>query len=357
MTISLCMICGNEEAVILDCLESARGAFDELCLVRAIGSLTPDRTEQLAEEWCAKNGRRFLFRDYHNQVDLPHVDHFGNARNLSFKLATRDWCLWLDCDDQLNTETSLQIVDAVQTTGLKYNSVHCTYRLVTGGGDIQRERLIRNGQGCWSGAIHETCLVEGEVLRRPDIVILHRDHKHKDNESSKRNVVLLEKTVESAHRHFFYLAIDLKNLGRKEEAERAARAALALLPQSFIEERYLTLLNLGQLSPEDADRNYMEAIRIQPHRREAYAHACQRAMGLGLLSDAVAWFKCMDAMPLPEPLPWTHQVMWHGWGRNLLRVRLLRALGRNEDADAEHARYMLDSEYAEGIDQWDKHPS
>ena len=194
-------------------------------------------------------------------------------------------------------------------------------------------------------------------MDRPDIVILHRDHSHKDISSSKRNVAILEAAVDNAPRHFFYLSVDLKNLGRKEEAESACRSALALLPAERFEERYLTLLNLGQLSPEDAEACYMEAIRMQPHRREGYAHACQRALGLGRLSDAIAWFKCMDAMPLPKPLPWTHQAMWHGWGRNLLRVRLLRALGRNDEAEAEHAQYMADADYAEHSRQWDKHPS
>jgi glycosyltransferase involved in cell wall biosynthesis len=57
MPISLCMICGNEEAVILNCLESAKTAFEELCLVRAIGDQTADGTLDIAAKWCSENGK------------------------------------------------------------------------------------------------------------------------------------------------------------------------------------------------------------------------------------------------------------------------------------------------------------
>ena len=51
MTLSLCVIAGNETAHIKTMLDSFVGVIDELSLVRAIGSQEPDDTEQIARDW------------------------------------------------------------------------------------------------------------------------------------------------------------------------------------------------------------------------------------------------------------------------------------------------------------------
>jgi hypothetical protein len=56
MRISLCAICGNEEAIIERMLESFAPAFDELSLCRAVGALAPDATADKARAWCRRAG-------------------------------------------------------------------------------------------------------------------------------------------------------------------------------------------------------------------------------------------------------------------------------------------------------------
>lgn len=344
--ISLCMICGNEAGIIEACLDSAADGFDELCLVRAVGDQTPDNTLERAADWCFKHGKEFRQAVYQNAQQMPHVDHFGAARNRSFALATHEWILWLDCDDYLTDINVKRIREAVTQT--EANAIFATYKVEKHGAEILRERLIRNGKGRWKNAIHETCVVEGEAVNCPQIEIFHRDHTRKNKTSAERNARILQAVLEDTPRHYFYLQAELKMLGDKEGALRAARAALALLPDDRKEERYHTLLNLSELDRANAVPWLIQAISLQPHRREAFGYLAQEALQAGDTSAAVSWFRAMDALPLPSPLPWTHQGIWYAgqWGRNLIRVKILRACGNEQLAEEEHRKNLADPDYA-----------
>lgn len=346
LPLSLCMICGNEESIILRCLESAKGAFDELCLVRAIGSQSPDRTVELAEEWCKANGKEFKTGEYLNEAqDWPHVDNFAAARNLSFSLATKYWQMWLDCDDTLDDLMCRRMREACKFT--EHNGLFCNYELKPQGSPITRERIIKRGFGRWTKAVHETCAIKGTTKDCPQIVVYHGDPRHKVKTSSTRNYAILSQTLADAPRHYFYLHCEQWQLGMKEESAHAGKVALVALPDSFTEERYFIYLNLAQIEPEKAETYLLEAIKTQPHRREAYADLSQIALAQGRISDATSWFRAMDALPLPRPVPWTHRGMWYGWARNYLKVRILRAAGNKDLAQAEHDNFLTDPEYAE----------
>src|SRR5688500_3390664 len=124
MKVSLCMISGNEAAIIKRCLDSAKVAFDELCLVQAIGDREGDETPQIASEWCEQNGKEYRFEKYYNEKAFQHVDNFAAARNKSFDLATGDWLLWLDCDDYLDEINCLRIREAVKIA--EHDALYCT---------------------------------------------------------------------------------------------------------------------------------------------------------------------------------------------------------------------------------------
>jgi hypothetical protein len=359
--ISLCMICGNEASVILNCLQSAAPAFDELCLVRAIGEQGHDDTLALAVQWCCDNSKSFAVGEYQNRrAGLNHVDDFGAARNVSFEMATGDWILWLDCDDYLDEVNCRRIREAVsQADFMEWSALYCSYLVEKQGGEIQRERLIRRGKGRWKNAIHETCAVDGPTGNCPQVKVFHGEHRAKHQSSAARNSTILERAIESAPRHYFYLQAEQKMLGKKPEAIAAGRAALALLGPDQAEELYNVRLNLSELEPDRTIEHLLEALRLQPHRREALAYLCQKNLIEGDLSNATSYFRMMDALPLPSPLPWTHQGLWYrrtedgrqktdGWGRNLLRVRLLRAGGQTAMAEAEHQDYLMRSGLCRG---------
>lgn len=87
--ISLCMIVRDEEEFLAGCLESVRGAVDEICIVDT-GST--DRTIEIA--------RQFGARVEH----FTWVDDFSAARNASLDMATGDWILVLDADERLTSD-------------------------------------------------------------------------------------------------------------------------------------------------------------------------------------------------------------------------------------------------------------
>jgi hypothetical protein len=360
------MIAGNEASIIARCLDSAASAFDKLCLVQAVGEASADDTLDIARAWCIENKKDYTLGTYRNKsypdrAKLQHVDDFAAARNLSFDLAfsaeTPDWILWLDCDDYLDELNCRRIREAVRTAPADWNGLFCSYLIEKHGAVIQRERLIRTGKGRWKNAIHETCVIEGGPTRTgqcPQIEVYHSDHSAKHGSSAARNLAILERVLEDAPRHYFYLHAELKMLGKKEEAVRAARAALQLLDASQVEERYMIHLNLSELEPDHTMEHLLGAVRLQPHRREAFAYLCQKSLIDGDLSDAISYFRLMDALPLPSPLPWTHQGLWYGWARNFLRVRVLRASGKSEQAEKEHAEHLKDPEYAAGVEEFER---
>ena len=83
-SISLCMICRNEEATIFRCLHHVADFVDEMVIVDT-GST--DRTVERA--------RRFTDRIF----DFPWADDFSAARNFSLARARGAWILILDADE------------------------------------------------------------------------------------------------------------------------------------------------------------------------------------------------------------------------------------------------------------------
>ena len=94
LTLSLCMIVKDEEAMIGRCLEAARDAVDEIVVVDT-GST--DRTIEIAE----RHGARVL----HHAWD----GDFSEARNVSFDAATGDWVMYLDADEVLVAEDAQRL--------------------------------------------------------------------------------------------------------------------------------------------------------------------------------------------------------------------------------------------------------
>lgn len=84
--ISLCLIVRDEEKHLARCLSSVQDVVDEICLVDT-GST--DATLEIARGFGAKIR------------ELPWPDDFAQARNASLEMATGDWILVLDADEEL----------------------------------------------------------------------------------------------------------------------------------------------------------------------------------------------------------------------------------------------------------------
>lgn len=95
-TISLCMIVKDEEALLLQCLASAAGVWDELIVVDT-GST--DNTVAIAKSAGAK------------LIHRPWDHDFSAARNCGIDAARGDWILYLDADEMLSEEIRQQVRD------------------------------------------------------------------------------------------------------------------------------------------------------------------------------------------------------------------------------------------------------
>lgn len=89
MTVSLCMIVKNEEAMLARCLESVKHIADEMIIVDT-GST--DRTVDIAESY----GASIYF--------YPWDGSFANARNCALTKASMDWILIMDADDEFEKQ-------------------------------------------------------------------------------------------------------------------------------------------------------------------------------------------------------------------------------------------------------------
>jgi glycosyltransferase involved in cell wall biosynthesis len=103
--LSLCMIVKDEAFLIRRCLESVRDVTDEIIV---IDTGSTDDTPQIAAEFGAQ---------VHH---IPWQDNFSEARNHSLELASGDWILFLDADEELAVQSKdilRQVINDDQNEG------------------------------------------------------------------------------------------------------------------------------------------------------------------------------------------------------------------------------------------------
>lgn len=96
ITVSVCMIVKNEEAVLKRCLDSLKGVYDELIIVDT-GST--DSTKKIAS----------LYTD--RIYDFKWVNDFSKARNFAMEKATCDYIYTADADEVLDEENRQKFID------------------------------------------------------------------------------------------------------------------------------------------------------------------------------------------------------------------------------------------------------
>lgn len=164
ITISLCMIVKNEEAVLARCLDSVKALMDEIIIVDT-GST--DRTKEIA-------------LGYTDRVyDFPWCDDFSAARNFSFSKASCDYIYAPDADEYLDEENRLKFaqvkevllpeIEIVQMHYLTKNRFNTTQN----SSDELRPKLFKRLRTfTWIDPIHETVRID-PVVFDSDICIQH----------------------------------------------------------------------------------------------------------------------------------------------------------------------------------------
>lgn len=166
--------------------------------------------------------------------------NFSDARNFNFSRITSDydWILWIDADDVfLNPDkigACIELADKHGKNAVLFNYLY--YVTFKEDGSIDqiliehfRERLIKNtGWSKWVGSIHETIIGDAKVLISKDCEVLQYTNDEKMIRSMNRNIVSLEKELESQGnnrdpRTIFYLAKTYFDTRLKENMPKAER--------------------------------------------------------------------------------------------------------------------------------------
>jgi len=145
VTLSLCMIVKDEEAVLSRCLNSVRDIVDEIIIVDT-GSA--DATKEIAKSLGAR------------VFDYPWDDDFSSARNFSLDRATGAWILVLDADEFLAPGSKEEFIKLLQDDGAEGYFIRIV-SLLGESSDFETcedmvVRLFRNRpEYRFRGAIHE----------------------------------------------------------------------------------------------------------------------------------------------------------------------------------------------------------
>jgi tetratricopeptide (TPR) repeat protein len=337
---AVCLICGNEEAIIGRALDSAFTVSDTVIVVRAIGGQKPDKSLQIARE------RGCIVGEYHNSpatASWPFVDDFAAARNEAFRLAAvtpAEWFMWMDCDDTLPEGMGETIKQACTDT--KEDWILAEYELPQHCKSVLRERLFRRGTAAWFNGVHEKCIPVTEdkdkdtlqVRVRKDIRIVHQPLDAKTGSQERNLNILLWRYQETQH-IAFYLHYEFFLLGKREEAVKYGLQALRLDNLDGVY-RYEVLLNLAMMAEknEHGQDLLQRAIKLCDSRREAYHLLALLQMDAGQTAEAVKTAQHCLTIKEPKIYEWTHRPDIYGWKGYATLAWAHRANGDEEAAKA-----------------------
>src|ERR1700690_1551815 len=98
--ISVCMMVKNEP-LIEQCLKSIRPYVNEICIVDT-GS-----TDENCIKICKSLSDKWELYLDSNDPETGLIENFAQARQRSFELASNDWCMWIDGDDEVKDAEKL----------------------------------------------------------------------------------------------------------------------------------------------------------------------------------------------------------------------------------------------------------
>lgn len=229
VSLTACLIVKNEEGNLRRCLDSLKGTADEIVV---IDTGSTDATVQIAESFGAKIGH------------FAWTNDFAQARNESLKLATGDWILWIDADEELTADSkanlekalvrphfggfAVEIVNYTADNNDASTYVHSPIRL-----------FRRMPKTEFTGRIHEQVVPSIHRQGLPwaylqGVRLLHHGYRPGEMESKgkvERTVSMLEREVLESPQdpfHWFNLANAYTSAGRWPEAEHAARRCAKL---------------------------------------------------------------------------------------------------------------------------------
>ena len=303
--IGLAMIVKNGEQTLPMCLKSIRPFVEQI--VVCVDTLSTDKTPKIARKYGADIVAPVQVSDWHECEQHGRVlaQHFGNARNESFKHLDKSlpFHLWLDADDFVQGGEYLR--DACSTLpdiacGIWLPYLYATINNYAEATTVfDRERILRASVGWrWDYRVHE-CIVPN--LEHPRwhtdqrIRVLHQEGVHKAEASTTRNQLLLEIDWEERpndQRTAFYLANGFFAANKLPEAAHWYEVTTRIgtnpweMWQSYCY-MSITYRRLGQL--DEATQAAFCAIDAIPDYKEGYYRLAEVYLEAGMFKKAIEW--------------------------------------------------------------------
>lgn len=165
VTISLCMIVKNEEAVLARCLDTVCDLVDEIIIVDT-GST--DGTKQIAANYTDKI------------YDYKWINDFADARNFSFSKATMEYIYAPDADELLDEENRERfrqlkecLLPEIELVQMKYITERSDDAVMNVKKEYRPKLFKRLRTFTWIDPIHETVRLD-PVVYDSEVEIIHR---------------------------------------------------------------------------------------------------------------------------------------------------------------------------------------
>jgi len=303
LRISLCMIVRDEVENLERCLRSVEGVVDEVCV---LDTGSTDGTVELARRLGARISSAAWTQD------------FSAARNASIALASGDWILVLDADEELDLagtsarELRAHLLEfAARHSGLA-GRVRVRNRLADGEhseADIVR-LFARDPRGRFEGRVHEQWTVAGSLPPRADTGLALVHHGYASEVIARRgkfarNIELLRAELEARPQDaygWYQLGRTLSASGEHEQALAALGEALDHAgdaeewPIHALELGALALRSLGRF--EQARALVEGALELAGERTDTHFLAALLALDCGDVAAAEAGFRgCLARGP------------------------------------------------------------
>ncbi len=176
----------NEETQIAACLHGLKGWAAE---VMVADMASTDQTLAIARPLSD------------TVLELPVMEEFDAARNVSAAAASQPWILMLDADERLNEKVKETIERLVRANEPAVAAYQLPFKVISFGGWIQHAGnwwpsyksppLLRAGRFRFSGMVHDPAMVDGKVVRvhptSEDDAILHLSHRDLSHYFDKLN--------------------------------------------------------------------------------------------------------------------------------------------------------------------------
>lgn len=244
MKISLCVITLNEEEGLRRCLASCRDVVDEIVVV---DSGSTDNTRLVAQDYGAK----FFYHPWRGYVE---------QKNYAINLATNEWILSLDADEELSPAL-IEEIKSLKNSDIPdsvsgFSMPRCVYyegKFIRHG-DWYPDRIVRLFRKSRSrfegGKVHERIVVDGEIKRlRGDIYHYSFKDESEQIEKMYRYARLWAETQYEKKRRVYFISPYLNSLFRWFrgyilrlgflDGRQGAKIAMFCAMETFLKYRFL----------------------------------------------------------------------------------------------------------------------